>query len=91
MAIAHPLDAPAPSALRGSFRGEVVLPGDAGYDAARVVRNGMIDRRPALVVRPTDVTDVASAVRFAGEQTSLSRCEAAVTASPGSPRATTAS
>ena len=51
-----------------AFAGEVVLPGDAGYDAARVVWNGMIDRRPAVVVRPTGVPDVLAAVRFAREQ-----------------------
>ena len=36
-----------------SFAGEVVRPGDPGYDAARVVWNGMVDRHPALIVRPT--------------------------------------
>src|SRR5699024_7104369 len=37
---------------------------DAGYDQARRVWNGMIDRRPALVVRPVDADDVITAVRF---------------------------
>ncbi len=50
------------------FAGEIVLPNDPGYDAARIVWNGMVDRRPALVVRPTGVADVISAVRFAREQ-----------------------
>ena len=34
--------------LRGALRGELVLPGDAAYEEARSVWNGMIDRRPAL-------------------------------------------
>jgi FAD/FMN-containing dehydrogenase len=50
------------------FGGEVVLPTDAGYDAARAVWNGTVDRRPAIVVRPTDASDVASALRFAREE-----------------------
>jgi FAD/FMN-containing dehydrogenase len=50
------------------FAGEVVRPGDAGYDAARAVWNSMIDRRPALIVRPTNTDDVIAALRFAREQ-----------------------
>jgi hypothetical protein len=38
--------------LDGSFDGEIVRPGDPGYDAARVVWNGLVDRHPALIVRP---------------------------------------
>jgi FAD/FMN-containing dehydrogenase len=55
-------------AFRDAFAGEVILPRDPGYDAARVVWNGMVDRRPALVVRPTSTADVVSAVRFARGQ-----------------------
>jgi FAD/FMN-containing dehydrogenase len=62
------LDAAALAAFRETFRGEVVLPGDPGYDAARIVWNGAIDRHPAIVVRPTGAADVISAVRFAREQ-----------------------
>jgi FAD/FMN-containing dehydrogenase len=51
-----------------TFAGEVVLAGDEGYDAARAVWNGMVDRRPAIVVRPTHADDVATAVRFGREQ-----------------------
>jgi FAD/FMN-containing dehydrogenase len=50
------------------FAGEVVRPGDPGYDAARIVWNGMIDRRPALIVRPTSTDDVVAGLRFARER-----------------------
>lgn len=55
------------SAFRESFGGDLIEPTDAGYDDARKVWNGMIDRRPALVVRPATVDDVVSAVRFGRE------------------------
>ncbi|KQZ08232.1 FAD-linked oxidase [Agromyces sp. Root1464] len=45
--------------------GNVLEPGDDGYDEARTVWNGMIDRHPRYVVCCTDATDVAAAVRFA--------------------------
>jgi FAD/FMN-containing dehydrogenase len=54
-------------AFRGSFSGEVIVPGDPAYDDARKVWNGMIDRRPGLVVRPVAVDDVVAAVRFGRE------------------------
>jgi FAD/FMN-containing dehydrogenase len=62
------LDRGALAAFRDAFAGEVVLPGDAGYDDARAIWNGMIDRRPAIVVRPTGVPDVVAALRFARER-----------------------
>lgn len=52
-------------ALAGEVSGDVMLPGDPGYDGARTIWNGMIDRRPGLVVRCTNPHDVVSAVRFA--------------------------
>jgi FAD/FMN-containing dehydrogenase len=54
--------------LNRRFRGEVVAPGDRGYDEARRVWNAMIDKRPGLIARPRDATDVAAAVDFAREQ-----------------------
>jgi FAD/FMN-containing dehydrogenase len=54
--------------LRQDFGGEVILPADAGYDQARRVWNGMIDRRPAVVVRPRTAADVATAVRFSRDE-----------------------
>ncbi|HXY72898.1 MAG TPA: FAD-binding oxidoreductase [Actinomycetota bacterium] len=62
------IDSAALAAFRSEFAGEVILPGDPGYDAARVVWNGMIDRRPAIVARPTGAADVISSVRFARER-----------------------
>ncbi len=54
--------------LTEGFAGEIVRPDDPGYDAARAVWNSMIDRRPALIVRPTGTDDVVAALRFAREQ-----------------------
>ena len=54
--------------LRQSVHGAVIAPSDAGYDEARAVWNGMIDRRPALVVRCADPADVVAAVQFARSQ-----------------------
>jgi FAD/FMN-containing dehydrogenase len=54
--------------LARGFAGEIVGPDDQGYDAARAVWNSMIDRRPALIVRPTGTEDVVAALRFAREQ-----------------------
>ncbi len=53
--------------FRSQFRGEVVTPSDAGYDSARRVYNGMIDRRPALIARCRDEADVIAAVNFGRE------------------------
>jgi FAD/FMN-containing dehydrogenase len=48
-----------------AFAGIVLAPGDAGYDAARAVFNGAIDRRPAYIAQASDAHDVAAALRFA--------------------------
>ncbi len=50
--------------LKSSIRGELIQPADAAYDAARKVYNGMIDKRPRLIVKCADVADVIAAVRF---------------------------
>ena len=43
--------------LSDGFAGKIVYPDDPGYDEARAVSNSMIDRRPALIVRPTGTDD----------------------------------
>jgi FAD/FMN-containing dehydrogenase len=56
------------AALRASVAGEVLAPGDPGYDAARRCFNALVDRRPAVVVRCADARDVATAFGFARAQ-----------------------
>jgi FAD/FMN-containing dehydrogenase len=51
--------------LGSTLRGDVILPGDARYDAARRVWNGMHDRRPAAIVRALGASDVVAALDFA--------------------------
>jgi hypothetical protein len=53
--------------LRAGLRGDLLRPGDDGYDAARKIHNGMIDRSPALIVRCADASDVVQAVNVARE------------------------
>ncbi len=59
------LEQPSIDMLQASLRGELLRPGDPGYETARQVFNGMIDRRPRLIVRCTGVADVITAVQFA--------------------------
>jgi len=54
--------------FRQRLRGSVIGRTDDGYDAARRLYNGMIDRRPALIARCADVADVIGAVAFGREQ-----------------------
>ena len=61
------MDDAAVTALREGIRGTVMSAGDAGYDEARKVRNGMIDKRPAVIVQPANAGDVMTAVRFAAD------------------------
>ncbi|UOX84956.1 FAD-binding oxidoreductase [Amycolatopsis sp. FBCC-B4732] len=53
--------------LRARLSGTVLTDGEPGYDVARSVWNGEIDRRPAVVVRPAGAADVAAALAYAGE------------------------
>ena len=55
-------------ALREQIRGEVIAEADAAYDESRRVWNGVIDKRPALVVRCSGNADVIAAVAFARER-----------------------
>jgi FAD/FMN-containing dehydrogenase len=62
MSTANPAEA-----LRRGFSGEVLTPAQPGYDEARQVFNGTIDRRPAVIARCAGTTDVAAAVNVARE------------------------
>jgi FAD/FMN-containing dehydrogenase len=53
--------------LKTRLRGQVLVPGDAGYEESRTVWNAMIDRRPAAVVRCLGTADVIASVQFARE------------------------
>jgi FAD/FMN-containing dehydrogenase len=53
------------AALRRAVQGEVLLPADTSFHAARTVWNAMVDRRPALIARCTRTADVVAALRFA--------------------------
>jgi FAD binding domain/Berberine and berberine like len=53
--------------LKSVVRGRVLSPGDEGYDAARRVYNGMIDRRPVFIVQCLGTEDVQALVRFSNE------------------------
>ena len=54
-----------PSGLADGFRGDLIGPQNPGYDSARQLLNGMIDKRPAVIARCADVADVINAVRYA--------------------------
>lgn len=64
-----------PSEIRDRFaaeiRGELINPGGKEYDEARKVYNGMIDKKPGLIVKCVDVADVMAAVNFGRENNLL--------------------
>src|SRR5512135_32954 len=53
--------------FRAQLHGELIARGDEGYEAARKVYNGMIDKHPRLIARCADVADVIAAVNFGRE------------------------
>jgi len=50
--------------FRSQLRGELIQPGDPGYENARKVYNGMIDKKPRLIAKCVDAADVIAAVKF---------------------------
>src|SRR5690348_6069507 len=51
--------------IDGTFSGRLLRPDDAGYDAARRVHNGMVNKRPALIAQCRGTADVVDAVKLA--------------------------
>ncbi|HJU61087.1 MAG TPA: FAD-dependent oxidoreductase, partial [Candidatus Binatia bacterium] len=51
--------------LKGTIKGNVLVPDDPGYEEARKIWNGMIDRRPAVIVQCGQADDVPPVIRFA--------------------------
>src|SRR6266550_4864865 len=62
------LDTPSAEALRAVFSGEILAPDDAGYDDARRIHNGLIDKRPRLIARCLHTADVVDAVNFGRDE-----------------------
>src|SRR6185436_14137742 len=53
--------------FQAEFRGEVIQPGDSGYETARKIWNASIDKHPGIIARCSGVADVVAAVNFARE------------------------
>ena len=58
---------PSVDTLQKQFTHQILSPSDPGYDLARSVWNGMIDRQPLLIVQPTNAAEVSRAIALAGE------------------------
>src|SRR5215216_854345 len=65
--LAKPLDEAAIQAFSSRVRGQLIRPEDDGYDEARTVFYGGFDRRPALIVRVKDATDISHVIALARE------------------------
>ncbi|MEX2567724.1 MAG: FAD-binding oxidoreductase [Cyclobacteriaceae bacterium] len=63
----HPLTTLAWGELRSTLNGTLILPDSENYDESRAIWNGMIDRKPASIVKCADVNDVVAAVNFGRE------------------------
>lgn len=57
--------------LRASTRGDIILPGDNGYDQSRAVWNAMVDKHPAVISRCKGTGDVIASVNFARDNNLL--------------------
>jgi FAD/FMN-containing dehydrogenase len=68
MRISNAITSPGLETLKAMVAGEVFVPADDGYDAARRAWNLFVDQRPAVVVFPESVVDVVRAMRFARSQ-----------------------
>src|SRR5580692_6404275 len=55
------------SSLHRQFKGDLLRPGESGFEDARAIWNVMVARRPGLIARCADVSDVQSAVRAGAE------------------------
>ena len=62
--------------FKAAFRGELIQSTDPGYDLARKLYNGMIDKRPLLIAKCVDVADVIAAVKFGVENNLLTAIRA---------------
>lgn len=65
------IDAEAIENFKNQLRGELILPNDTNYDESRKVYNGMIDKRPAMIAKCNDVTDVVTATSFGRDNNML--------------------
>ena len=65
MPVGIPLEEAVVQEFAANLRGELIRPEDQGYDSTRAVFNGMIDKRPAMIVRCAGTADVIQGVNFA--------------------------
>src|SRR5919199_494288 len=65
MPVSKPLEEVVVQEFAANLRGDLLRPEDDGYDTTRAVFNGMIDKRPAMIVRCAGVSDVMQGVNFA--------------------------